>query len=192
MTTTLCLRIDHLETPIGRLAIVADAEGRLRAAGFALGHARMDRLLRHIDGERAVALEPVTNPGGLTAALKAYFTGDLGAIDGLPVGADGTDFQRTVWRALRAIPCGETRSYGELARSIGNPSAVRAVGLANGANPVAIVVPCHRVIGADGSMTGYGGGVPRKRWLLAHEGPRVRGQMDLALGPSLIALSPAP
>jgi methylated-DNA-[protein]-cysteine S-methyltransferase len=130
--TTAILLIDHLETPIGRLAIVADAEGRLRAAGFALGHARMDRLLRRVDGERAVALEPRANPGGLTAALEAYFTGDLGAIDALPVDAVGTEFQRTVWRALRAIPCGETRSYGELARSIGNPAAVRAVGLANG------------------------------------------------------------
>ena len=189
MTTTLCLWIDHLETPIGRLAIVADAGGRLRAAGFALGHARMDRLLRRIDGERAVALEPRTNPGGLTSALEAYFRGDLAAIDGLPVDAEGTEFQRTVWRALRAIPCGETRSYGELARSIGNPSAVRAVGLANGANPVAIVVPCHRVIGSDGSMTGYGGGVPRKRWLLAHEGA-VRGQAELVFVPSLVTPSP--
>ena len=189
MTATPCLWIDHLETPIGRLAIVADAEGRLRAAGFALGHTRMDRLLRRIDGARAVALEPTTNPGGLTSALEAYFRGDLGAIDGLPVDADGTEFQRSVWRALRAIPCGETRSYGELARSIGNAGAVRAVGLANGANPVSIVVPCHRVIGSDGSMTGYGGGVPRKRWLLAHEGA-VGVQAALVFETSLIAPPP--
>ena len=81
----------------------------------------------------------------------------------------GTPFQRSVWRALRAIPCGETRSYGDIARAIGRPSAVRAVGLANGANPIGVVVPCHRVIGAGGALVGYGGGVDRKRWLLAHE-----------------------
>ena len=82
----------------------------------------------------------------------------------------GTPFQRAVWRALREIPCGETRSYGEIARRIGRPKAVRAVGLANGANPIGIVVPCHRVIGSNGTLTGYGGGIERKRWLLAHEG----------------------
>jgi methylated-DNA-[protein]-cysteine S-methyltransferase len=93
----------------------------------------------------------------------------LDAIDGLAVAARGTDFQRSVWRALRRIPCGETTSYGALAQRIGRPTAVRAVGHANGANPVSIVVPCHRVIGSDGSLTGYGGGIERKRWLLAHE-----------------------
>jgi methylated-DNA-[protein]-cysteine S-methyltransferase len=92
---------------------------------------------------------------------------------------DGTDFQRTVWRALRQIPCGTTIFYGELARRIGRPAAVRAVGLANGANPVGVVVPCHRVIGSDGSLTGYGGGIERKRWLLAHE--RARADLELPL-----------
>jgi methylated-DNA-[protein]-cysteine S-methyltransferase len=156
------LLVDHIETPIGRLAIVA-ADGRLRAVGWIDGHARMQRTLG------GAAVVPASNPGGLTAAIRAYFAGDLRAIDGLPVDAPGTEFQRSVWRALRDIPCGETLSYGALARRIGKPAAVRAVGLANGANPVGIVVPCHRVIGANGALTGYGGGIERKRWLLAHE-----------------------
>jgi methylated-DNA-[protein]-cysteine S-methyltransferase len=126
------------------------------------------RMLRkHCDTE--VALAPASNPGGLTAAMSAYFGGDLAAIDMLPVETGGTPFQRSVWRALRDIPCGTTISYAELARRIGRPSAVRAVGLANGSNPVGIVVPCHRVIGSNGTLTGYGGGIERKRWLLAHE-----------------------
>ena len=100
--------------------------------------------------------------------LQAYFAGELRDFE-LPLAAEGTPFQQRVWRALCDIPYGETISYGELARRIGQPSAARAVGLANGQNPSAIVVPCHRVIGADGSLTGYGGGLERKRWLLAHE-----------------------
>ncbi len=164
--------LDHVETPIGELALVADEDGRLRAVGWTDGHARMDRQLRVLRvycGEQGFSLGPASNPGGLTGALRAYFAGDLAAIDGLPVATGGTEFQRAVWRALREIPCGETRSYGELARRLGNPAAVRAVGLANGANPVGVVVPCHRVIGSNGSLTGYGGGIERKRWLLAHE-----------------------
>ncbi len=102
-------------------------------------------------------------------ALADYFAGDLDAIADLPTAANGTAFQLSVWAALRQIPVGETVSYGALAARIGRPKAVRAVGLANGANPIAIVVPCHRVIGADASLTGYGGGLHRKRWLLAHE-----------------------
>ena len=165
MTDTRCWKLDHLVTPLGELALVADADRRLRALGFTGGHARMERTLR----APAHALERETNPGGLSAALVAYFAGDLGAIDGLPVAATGTEFQESVWHALREIPYGETWSYAQLARRIGRPKAVRAVGLANGANPVGIVVPCHRVIGADGSLTGYAGGIERKRWLLAHE-----------------------
>lgn len=102
-------------------------------------------------------------------ALAAYFEGDLTALDGIERAAGGTPFQRAVWSALREIPAGETLSYGALAARVQSPRAVRAVGLANGANPIGIVVPCHRVIGADGAFTGYGGGLERKRWLLAHE-----------------------
>jgi methylated-DNA-[protein]-cysteine S-methyltransferase len=179
--------VDHIETPVGRLAIVVDEEETLRAVGFTEGHPRMDRLIGQPGKTGAPAhrggpvLVPKKNPGGLTAPIGAYFRGDLGAIDGLPVTLAGTDFQRRVWTALRRIPCGETWSYGQLAARIGNPRAVRAVGLANGANPVGIVVPCHRVIGADGSLTGYGGGMPRKRWLLEHErAARVDSQLRFA------------
>ena len=108
-------------------------------------------------------------PSTAARALLAYFEGDLNAVDELPTETNGTAFQRAVWTALRKIPAGRTVSYGALAAQIGNHKAVRAVGLANGANPIAIVVPCHRVIGANASLTGYGGGLHRKRWLLAHE-----------------------
>jgi methylated-DNA-[protein]-cysteine S-methyltransferase len=109
--------------------------------------------------------------GGASAeALKRYFAGSLAALDGIEVDTGGTPFQQLVWKALRRIPAGTTWSYARLAKEIGRPSATRAVAAANGANPVSIVVPCHRVIGSDGSLTGYGGGLPRKQWLLAHEG----------------------
>ena len=166
----LTLFVDRTETPIGELTIVADREGRLRALGWDLDPERDCGLrLRHA-GVEAVAFEPRQNSGGLTAAIDAYFAGSLAAIDSLPVEAGGTPFQRDVWMALRKIPCGTTITYAELARRIGRPSAVRAVGLANGSNPVGVVVPCHRVIGSNGTLTGYGGGIERKRWLLTHEG----------------------
>ncbi|MFJ9538375.1 methylated-DNA--[protein]-cysteine S-methyltransferase [Streptomyces sp. NPDC101225] len=101
--------------------------------------------------------------------LKAYFAGELTEFT-LPLSLHGTPFQRAVWDELRRIPYGETRSYGQLADALGRPSASRAVGLANGRNPIGIIVPCHRVVGADGSLTGYGGGLERKRRLLALEG----------------------
>jgi methylated-DNA-[protein]-cysteine S-methyltransferase len=100
--------------------------------------------------------------------LDAYFAGELDRFD-VPLAPSGTEFQLRVWEELLRIPFGETISYGELAERIGNPRTVRAVGLANGRNPISIIVPCHRVIGADGSLVGYGGGLERKRWLLEHE-----------------------
>ncbi len=171
MTEVLHLLIDRLDTPIGELAIVADEGGNLRAADWtrADGDARLRRYFEHHYGIHGLQLEPAGDPNGLTSALGSYFAGDLKAIDTLPVNAVGTPFQCKVWRALREIPCGTTISYAKLARQIGRPAAVRAVGLANGSNPVPIVVPCHRVIGSDGSLTGYGGGIDRKRWLLEHE-----------------------
>ena len=159
------LFIDTLDTPVGPFSLVADARGRLLAAGFASAHRRMEELLAALS-PRLVAAD---DPGGLTAALARYFAGDLAAVDDLPLGATGTRFQTRVWRALREIPRGETRSYTQVAESIGSPKAVRAVGLANGQNPLAIVVPCHRVIGADGSLTGYAGGLWRKEKLLRLE-----------------------
>jgi methylated-DNA-[protein]-cysteine S-methyltransferase len=161
--------LDRLPTPIGDMLIVADGEGRLRATFWTEHDEDLRRVLgRQYPGVR-IELEPADNPHGLRAALAAYFAGNLHAIDALPVETGGTAFQREVWRALREIPCGTTVSYGELARRIGRPNAVRAVGLANGSNPIGVVVPCHRVIGSNGSLTGYGGGMERKRWLLDHE-----------------------
>jgi methylated-DNA-[protein]-cysteine S-methyltransferase len=161
------LLLDHIDTPTGVLTLVADEEGNLRTLGWVDGDARMEARLTL--GGSAV---PARDPSGLSSAVRAWFAGDLAALDGIPVRAEGTEFQRRVWAALRAIPCGVTWSYRDLAVKIGNPAAVRAVGLANGRNPICIVVPCHRVIGADGSLTGYGGGLERKRWLLAHEQPK--------------------
>ncbi|MBM6594264.1 methylated-DNA--[protein]-cysteine S-methyltransferase [Microvirga pudoricolor] len=161
--------MDRMETPIGELVLLADDGGRLRSVDWTEHEPRFARLLRLHYGEGQYALERRDDPGGLSTALGAYFDGDLRAIEALPVETAGTPFQREVWTALRSIPPGTTISYGELARRIGRPSAVRAVGLANGANPIGVVVPCHRVIGSDGALTGYGGGIERKRWLLAHE-----------------------
>jgi methylated-DNA-[protein]-cysteine S-methyltransferase len=154
------------------MVLVADAQGRLLAVEWTDNEARLHRLLRRYLGRSDYTLRASAEMTGLTGALAAYFGGDPAAVDALPVGVFGTEFQRRVWQALRAIPAGRTLSYGALARRIGQPAAVRAVGLANAANPVGIVVPCHRVIGADGTLTGYGGGLDRKGWLLAHEGAR--------------------
>ena len=170
MAEPLRLLIDTLDTPIGELAVIADRQGNLRTLEWTDHDERMRRQLRLHYGKDGFVLERACDPGGLTSALRAYFAGDLAAIDRLPTATGGTPFQRLVWRALRQIPCGTTLSYSELARRIGRAEAVRAVGLANGANPISIVVPCHRVIGASGALTGYGGGIERKRWLLAHEG----------------------
>jgi len=119
-------------------------------------------------------VRPGRAPGGVRDAFGAYFAGRLDALSGLAWRTGGTVFQRAVWAALCTIPIGQTLSYKGLAEQIGSPKAMRAVGLANGSNPVGIVVPCHRVIGADGGLTGYGGGLERKRWLLAHEGAAFR------------------
>lgn len=169
MPELLHLTLERIPTPIGELLVVADADGRLRAVDWEDYADRMHRLLRRYCGAR-FKLETASGLSGRAAAFRSYFAGDLTALDRLAVETGGTAFQRVVWRALRSISVGRTMSYAALARAIGRPAAVRAVGLANGANPVGIVVPCHRVIGSDGTLTGYGGGLERKRWLLAHEG----------------------
>lgn len=163
------MMVDRIDTPIGELLIVADGEGCLRAIDWADHEARMRRLLAIQYRPREIQLDPAPRPHAVSSAIARYFEGELTAIDDLPVRTAGTPFQRAVWRALRSIPCGTTFSYAGLAARIGRPAAVRAVGAANGANPVSVVVPCHRVIGADGSLSGYGGGVERKSWLLEHE-----------------------
>ena len=174
MIEVLELLVDRIDTPIGELLIVADQDGNLRALDWTDYEERMHRLLRLHYGKNGFRLEPGCGPNGLTRAVKSYFAGELTAIDLLPVQTAGTPFQREVWGALRKIPCGATVSYANLAERIGRPAAVRAVGLANGSNPIGIVIPCHRVIGSNGSLTGYGGGIERKRWLLEHEKKRAR------------------
>ena len=169
MPESIALLRDRLETPIGDIVIVADAEGRLRALEFTEHQHRTERFLPMRLGQTLEMAQPASDPFGFTSAMDAYFQGDLAAIEPLVVEAVGTPFQRKVWQALREIPAGECLAYSGLAARIGHPRAVRAVGAANGANAIAIVIPCHRVIGADGSLTGYGGGMERKRWLLAHE-----------------------
>ncbi len=170
MVETFEFLVDRLATPIGELLIVADRQGRLRTVDWTDHEARMRRLLDRYYGKGRYTLEAARDPGGLTKAMRAYFKGDIDAIDKLLVETTGTDFQRSVWRSLRKIRRGRTISYAELASRIGKPRAIRAAGLANGQNPISIVVPCHRVIGSNGTLTGYGGGLPRKKWLLEHEG----------------------
>jgi O-6-methylguanine DNA methyltransferase len=167
------LTIDRLSSPIGTLLLVSDDDGTVRALDFNDYKARMLRLLKTHYGDTMLAPGPAPAPG--RRALDAYFEGDLAPIDNVPVATGGTPFQRTVWAALRRIPAGTTTSYAVLAATIGRPSAMRALGLAVGSNPVAVIVPCHRVIAADHSLTGYAGGLPRKRWLLEHEGLEFSG-----------------
>lgn len=164
--------IDRLPTPIGELIVVADADGCLRTIDWTDHEKRMKQLLDRYYGKGRYTLTPKKDPGGLSSAMKCYFKGDIAVLKSLPVATNGTPFQTDIWQALRKIEDGSTISYAELARRIGKPKAVRAAGLANGQNPISIVVPCHRVIGSDGSLTGYGGGLSRKQWLLEHEGAR--------------------
>ncbi len=129
------------------------------------------RVLREMKSRfDAATLQQSKNPFGLSAILQDYFAGNISAIDKLATDGGGTPFEKQVWAELRKIPSGLTKSYDDIARSLGDINLSRAVGTANGRNPISIVVPCHRVIGADGSMTGYGGGLKRKEWLLRHEG----------------------
>jgi methylated-DNA-[protein]-cysteine S-methyltransferase len=164
MSSEKPLLVDEIPSPIGRIVIAA-RDGRLCALEF--GRARVARQMLARYG-RARLLRS-RDPFGFSARIRAYLAGDLAAVDDIPVETGGTEFQRRVWRALRRIPPGRTLSYGALARSFGRGGAARAVGAANGRNPVSIVVPCHRLIGGDASLTGYGGGLWRKGWLLRHE-----------------------
>ena len=176
--------LERLDTPTGEMLLVTDEVQRLRALDWEDHEPRMQKLLRRHYGVDGIQLSEVALASAARRALEAYFDGALNAIDNLPTATNGTDLQRAVWEALRRIPAGHTVSYGALAVAIGRPAATRAVGLANGSNPIAIVVPCHRVIGANASLTGYGGGLERKRWLLAHESALIgsRGEAQLALG----------
>lgn len=162
----MVVQLDYMDSPVGRLLLISEGE-ILRVLDFGDYEDRMRRLLRAHYG--AYELKEGRAPDSIRDRLTAYFDGDITAIDAIPTETGGTPFQKLVWASLREIAAGTTTSYGELAAKIGRPSASRAVGLANGTNPIGIVVPCHRVIGSTGNLTGYGGGLPRKRWLLDHE-----------------------
>ena len=161
------LTLDRIATPVGEVLIVTDAGGCVLALDFHDYEPRMRRLLARHHGN--VRLTVGRAPAPVREAIGAYFAGQLDGLTGLTLRTGGTAFQNMVWHALREIPPGRTETYGQLAARIGRPTAVRAVGLANGANPNGIIVPCHRVVGVRGALTGYAGGVERKRWLLAHE-----------------------
>jgi methylated-DNA-[protein]-cysteine S-methyltransferase len=166
---TKIFHVERVVTPTGRMLLVTDDAQHLRAADWEDHEDRMHTLLRRHYRATLIQLRDARGDSAAKRALEAYFEGDLNAIGEVPIATNGTDFQCRVWSALRLIPVGSTISYGALAAKLGRPAGARAVGLANGANPIPIVVPCHRVIGADASLTGYGGGLDRKRWLLAHE-----------------------
>ncbi len=166
------LATQTVDTPVGTVVVVA-TESAVVGLEFESATHRRAALARHLG--RYVGLHVLrdhSDPAGAATRLAQYFGGRLGALDEQPVEIHGTEFQQEVWTTLRAIPAGETWSYAELAGRIGRPAARRAVGAANGANPVALFVPCHRVIATDRTLCGYGGGIERKRWLLAHEGAR--------------------
>jgi methylated-DNA-[protein]-cysteine S-methyltransferase len=160
--------LDRLQTPIGVALLVTDSGGVLRALDWEDYAPRMKELLRLQYG--AVVLSEARAPKDLRAALTGYFKGDLDRLTTIEWRVAGTPFQQKVWHALPKIPAGTTISYGALAAKLEAPNAMRAVGHANGSNPISVVIPCHRLIGANGSLIKYGGGLERKRWLLQHEG----------------------
>jgi methylated-DNA-[protein]-cysteine S-methyltransferase len=160
---------DTIHSEIGPIVMVMDSVG-LCALEFGGGEERMKTALSRRFGSFVLHRGDEL---GVGARIEDYLAGDLHALDEIKVNPGGTAFQQTVWNALREIPAGTTQTYAQLAASIGRPSAPRAVGLANGQNPVSIVIPCHRLIGSNGALTGYAGGLERKRWLLRHEGARL-------------------
>ncbi len=168
---TQAFNLDRLATPIGTALLITDDDGVLRALDWEEHAPRMRELLRLQYG--SVALKDARAPRDLKTALSGYFKGDLDRLETIKWQVAGTPFQRKVWTALPNIPAGTTMSYGALAAKLNAPKAMRAVGHANGSNPISVVVPCHRLIGANGTLVKYGGGLERKRWLLRHEGVEI-------------------
>ncbi len=164
------LVLEEISSPLGPILLASHAAG-VCALDFADCRERMEALLGARFG--TVEFEPARTPSEAARRVESYLAGQLDAFDGVALDTQGTPFQESVWAALRTIPAGATRSYGEIAQALGRPTASRAVGAANGRNPVALAVPCHRVIGANSSLAGYAGGIARKRWLLEHEGARL-------------------
>lgn len=171
------LRIDHVESPIGTITLAVHGDD-LCALDFADENAMRARLVARLEGVHFVE---EGDPAGHSSRLQAYFAGECHALIDIPVDPGGTPFQQQVWRELRNTACGETRSYKDVAKAIGNPAATRAVGTANRRNPIAIVIPCHRVVNADRRLGGYAGGLANKRWLLQHERTRPAAGMERAL-----------
>ncbi|HYL78241.1 MAG TPA: methylated-DNA--[protein]-cysteine S-methyltransferase [Bryobacteraceae bacterium] len=170
----MLLHYDEFQSPIGRILFASDGQA-ICMLDFSGYEDRMKTLLRRRFG--ACEFQKTSDPQNLNSSLAAYFNGDLHAFDGTPVRTNGSEFQELVWRSLREIPVGETWTYGQLAAHVNRPQAARAVGHANSLNPVAIIVPCHRVIGASSALTGYAGGIERKEWLLRHEGALRQGSL---------------
>ena len=169
------LLTDAIRSPIGTLHIAA-RDGRLCALDFERFRNLTLSSLAFRYG--TINLEVHRDPFKISGRIRAYLAGDLAALDAVPVESGGTDFQRRVWSALRGIPPGQTVTYAELASAAGRPAAARAAGSANALNPIAIAIPCHRVVGSNSSLTGYGGGLWRKRWLLRHEGTVLPGSVS--------------
>jgi methylated-DNA-[protein]-cysteine S-methyltransferase len=162
------LTVSEVASPVGQIEVILDEAGILRGLDFGSGLPRIrQRMARLYPG---ISLETGAAPPRVSEALGGYFEGDPDALARLDCATAGTRFQEQVWTALCDIPQGVTRSYLDIAIQVAAPRAVRAVGLANGANPVALLIPCHRVVGRSGALTGYAGGLERKAWLLAHEG----------------------
>lgn len=167
----------YVDSPIGRLMLTSDGTA---VTGLYMNLYRNKPTKPWAPGDDWVQNGTIDPLPAAAQQLKEYFSGARREFD-LPLKMQGTEFQQRVWRELCTIPFGETRSYGQLAKRLGNPNGSRAVGLANGRNPIAVIVPCHRVIGADGSLTGFGGGLDRKEWLLSHEGLPRNGDLPLGL-----------
>ena len=171
-TAPSLLLVERLATPIGALLLTHDGQALWNIAFEDRKERRAAELARHAP-DAAIRSQRRRSP--FARALERYFAGDVFAIDHLPVAGIGTPFQRKAWNALRRVKAGTTRSYGEQSTRIGHPGAARAVGRANGLNPVSIVVPCHRLVGSDGALVHYGGGLERKRWLIDHEKQATQG-----------------
>ena len=171
LNESLDWRIHRCNTPLGEILLVTDPQGILRALDYweDSQHSILADLGRLFGTDR-ITLTSGPLPTLIRHSLEAYWAGDLQALTVIPTKSAGTPFQQAAWAWLRTIPAGETRSYKEQAQGMNHPAAVRAVGHANSKNPIGIVVPCHRVIGSNGTLTGYAGGIDRKRWLLQHEG----------------------
>jgi methylated-DNA-[protein]-cysteine S-methyltransferase len=188
--TKTSIAFGRVKSPIGEILVACNGDA-LCALEFADAEKRMRAWLRRRFGDFE-AVE-AADPGGVCKRLGAYLLGDLNALDDIVVDDGGTAFQRKVWKGLRRIAAGKIVSYQALAQRLGMPNSVRAVARANALNPISIVVPCHRVIGSDGSLTGYGGGLQRKRWLLEHEGAVLpSGAAKVSRGRRYPAPSPRP